>query len=52
MKVFFGAGVNAIPPGQAAVFYEDNDVIGGLCINSSFNQNKIKSDSNTLIKND
>ena len=52
MKVYFGAGVNAITPGQAAVFYEDNDVIGGGWIKSSFNQNKIKSDSNTLIKND
>ena len=52
MKVYFGAGVNAITPGQAAVFYEDNDVIAGGWIKSSFNQNKIKSDSNTLIKND
>ena len=52
MKVYFGAGVNAITPGQAAVFYEDNDVIGGGWIKSSFNQNKIKSVSNTLIKND
>jgi tRNA-uridine 2-sulfurtransferase len=38
MKVFFGNGVNAIAPGQAAVFYEGNDVIGGGWIHSSFNQ--------------
>ena len=25
MKVYFGSGVNAIAPGQAAVFYENND---------------------------
>ena len=29
MKVYFGKGVHAIAPGQAAVFYEENDVIGG-----------------------
>ena len=39
MKVFFGAGVNAIAPGQAAVFYEGNDMIGGGWIESSFHQN-------------
>ncbi|MEM7549841.1 MAG: tRNA 2-thiouridine(34) synthase MnmA [Bacteroidota bacterium] len=38
MKVFFGKGVNAIAPGQAAVFYEGNDVIGGGWIKSSFRQ--------------
>lgn len=38
MKVFFGKGVNAIAPGQAAVFYEGDDVIGGGWILSSFNQ--------------
>ncbi|MFT7232137.1 MAG: tRNA-specific 2-thiouridylase [Cyclobacteriaceae bacterium] len=38
MKVFFGKGVNAIAPGQAAVFYEDDDVIGGGWIQSSFRQ--------------
>jgi len=42
MKVFFGNGVKAIAPGQAAVFYEGNDVIGGGWIHSSFNQYKIK----------
>jgi tRNA-specific 2-thiouridylase len=38
MKVFFGKGVKAIAPGQAAVFYEDDDVIGGGWIHSSFKQ--------------
>lgn len=38
MKVFFGKGVSAIAPGQAAVFYEENDVIGGGWIQSSFRQ--------------
>ncbi|MDW3210595.1 MAG: tRNA 2-thiouridine(34) synthase MnmA [Reichenbachiella sp.] len=38
MKVFFGNGVSAIAPGQAAVFYEGNDVIGGGWISKSFNQ--------------
>ncbi len=42
IKVFFGNGVNAITPGQAAVFYEKDDVIGGGWIKSSFKQNKIK----------
>ena len=39
MKVFFGRGVHAIAPGQAAVFYQGDDVIGGGWIASSFNQN-------------
>jgi len=39
MKVFFGKGVHAIAPGQAAVFYQGDDVIGGGWIASSFNQN-------------
>ena len=40
MKVFFGNGVNAIAPGQAAVFYESGDVIGGGWISASFRQNE------------
>ncbi|MEM9738018.1 MAG: tRNA 2-thiouridine(34) synthase MnmA [Bacteroidota bacterium] len=36
MKVFFGQNVQAIAPGQAAVFYEGDDVIGGGWIASSF----------------
>jgi tRNA-specific 2-thiouridylase len=38
VKVFFGNGVNAIAPGQAAVFYEGEDIIGGGWIMSSFKQ--------------
>ncbi|MEM9896010.1 MAG: tRNA methyl transferase PRC-barrel domain-containing protein, partial [Bacteroidota bacterium] len=38
MKVFFGRGVSAIAPGQAAVFYEGDDVLGGGWIRSSFHQ--------------
>ncbi len=38
MKVYFGNGVSAIAPGQAAVFYEGDDVIGGGWIKSSFRQ--------------
>jgi tRNA-uridine 2-sulfurtransferase len=37
MKVHFLSGVNAIAPGQAAVFYEGNDVIGGGWIESNYN---------------
>ncbi len=50
MKVFFGKGVSAIAPGQAAVFYEGNDVIGGGWIHSSFHQHqaKNKATSSTL----
>lgn len=38
MQVLFHEGVNAIAPGQAAVFYEGNDVVGGGWILSSFRQ--------------
>ncbi|GGG00194.1 tRNA 2-thiouridine(34) synthase MnmA [Pontibacter sp. BT731] len=37
MKVHFLRGVHAIAPGQAAVFYEGNDVIGGGWIETNFN---------------
>jgi tRNA-specific 2-thiouridylase len=36
MKVHFLNGVHAIAPGQAAVFYEGNDVIGGGWIETSY----------------
>lgn len=39
MKVYFGNGIKAIAPGQAAVFYEGDDVIGGGWITKSFRQN-------------
>lgn len=42
MKVYFGKGVGAIAPGQAAVFYEGDDVIGGGWIQSSFQQAREK----------
>jgi tRNA-uridine 2-sulfurtransferase len=40
MRVLFQEQVKAIAPGQAAVFYEGNDVIGGGWIKSSFNQHE------------
>ncbi len=36
MKVVFNNNVKAIAPGQSAVFYDGNDVIGGGWIKSSF----------------
>lgn len=36
MRVIFHTAVNAIAPGQAAVFYEGNDVVGGGWITKSF----------------
>jgi tRNA-specific 2-thiouridylase len=38
MKVLFHEGVASIAPGQAAVFYDGNDMIGGGWITSSFRQ--------------
>ncbi|RYC71082.1 MULTISPECIES: tRNA 2-thiouridine(34) synthase MnmA [Spirosoma] len=38
IEVRFHEGVSAIAPGQAAVFYEGNDVIGGGWIMKSFRQ--------------
>lgn len=38
IKVLFHKNVNAIAPGQAAVFYEGDDVLGGGWIRSSFRQ--------------
>lgn len=40
ITVYFGNQVHAIAPGQAAVFYEGDDVIGGGWIASSFEQSK------------
>ncbi|WP_375444980.1 tRNA 2-thiouridine(34) synthase MnmA [uncultured Fibrella sp.] len=39
IEVRFDEGVSAIAPGQAAVFYEGDDVVGGGWIMKSFNQN-------------
>lgn len=38
LKVLFHDGVNGIAPGQAAVFYEGDDVVGGGWIMKSFQQ--------------
>jgi tRNA-specific 2-thiouridylase len=40
MKVYFGKGVHAIAPGQAAVFYEGDDIVGGGWIKGSFQQTR------------
>ena len=49
IKVWFHDQVNAIAPGQAAVFYEGTDVIGGGWIKSSF---KWKEDeSGAIVEN-
>lgn len=40
MRVFFGKGVHAVAPGQAAVFYEGSDVVGGGWILKSFQKRK------------
>jgi tRNA-specific 2-thiouridylase len=47
LKVEFMAPVSAIAPGQSAVFYEGNDMIGGGRIFSNFN---IASKNNALEK--
>lgn len=39
MKVEFHGEVKAIAPGQSAVFYEENDLIGGGWIESGFQIN-------------
>ena len=39
MKVHFHESVSGVAPGQAAVFYEGNDVVGGGWILKSFKQN-------------
>ncbi|HLP33712.1 MAG TPA: tRNA 2-thiouridine(34) synthase MnmA [Bacteroidia bacterium] len=39
VEVMFHAPVNAIAPGQSAVFYEGDDVLGGGWIESSFDVN-------------
>ena len=38
VKVHFHDGVNGIAPGQAAVFYEGDDVVGGGWIMKNFRQ--------------
>jgi len=41
IQVLFDEPVSAIAPGQAAVFYEGDDVVGGGWISKSFKQNSI-----------
>lgn len=41
IEVLFEQGVSAIAPGQAAVFYEGDDVIGGGWIMKSFRQDSV-----------
>jgi tRNA-specific 2-thiouridylase len=48
IEVLFHEGVSAIAPGQAAVFYEGDDVIGGGWIMKSFRQ----SDSQPTVLSD
>lgn len=45
IEVLFHEGVSAIAPGQAAVFYEGDDVIGGGWIMKSFRQSDTQSAS-------
>ena len=49
MKVLFSQRVSAIAPGQAAVFYEGDDVIGGGWITHSFDQSQT-SDTYITVK--
>ena len=45
IKVYFGNGVNSIAPGQAAVFYEGDDMIGGGWIAKNFKQSSLLNDT-------
>ncbi len=49
MKVYFGNGVNSIAPGQAAVFYEGDDMIGGGWITKSFKQSSLLNKINSNV---
>ena len=49
MKVYFGNGVNSIAPGQAAVFYEGDDMIGGGWITKSFKQLSMSNKTNANV---
>ncbi|GAA4404531.1 tRNA 2-thiouridine(34) synthase MnmA [Nibrella viscosa] len=51
IKVLFHEGVSAIAPGQAAVFYEGNDVVGGGWIMKSFRQTGELADQPTTAAN-
>ena len=49
MKIYFGNGVNSIAPGQAAVFYEGDDIIGGGWITKSFKQLSMLNKTNANV---
>jgi tRNA-specific 2-thiouridylase len=48
MEVNFHSHVSAIAPGQAAVFYEGNDVVGGGWIKQSFELSSVVTNSNEM----
>lgn len=50
MKVYFGNGINSIAPGQAAVFYESDDIIGGGWITKSFKQLSMLNKTNANVQ--
>ncbi|MBD2753503.1 tRNA 2-thiouridine(34) synthase MnmA [Spirosoma validum] len=51
IEVLFHEGVSAIAPGQAAVFYEGDDVVGGGWIMKSFRQSdKLQNDGQGIIR--
>ncbi|MVM28592.1 tRNA 2-thiouridine(34) synthase MnmA [Spirosoma sp. HMF4905] len=52
IEVLFNEGVSAIAPGQAAVFYEGDDVIGGGWIMKSFRQSDRSFDSTLQISSE
>ena len=49
IEVLFHEGVSAIAPGQAAVFYEGDDVIGGGWIMKSFRQSERQSSEQVAV---
>lgn len=49
IEVLFSEGVSAIAPGQAAVFYENDDVVGGGWIMKSFRQSEAKATEQTAL---
>ena len=48
IRVLFHQGVSAIAPGQAAVFYEGDDVIGGGWIMKSFRQDDARHENDVM----
>ncbi|GAB4017003.1 tRNA 2-thiouridine(34) synthase MnmA [Spirosoma koreense] len=50
IEVLFHEGVSAIAPGQAAVFYEGDDVVGGGWIMKSFRQSDRQAETVNLME--